>query len=43
MFKFIKIVNVTSLLGFHKRKQMPHPLSFAMGHQSVYLSFLVNL
>jgi len=37
LFKLIKIVNVTSLPGFHIRKQMPHPLSFGMGHQSVYL------
>ena len=32
-----KIVNATSLPGFHTCKQMPHPPSFGMGHQSVYL------
>ena len=32
LFKFIKIVNVTSLPGFHIHKQMPHPPSFGMGH-----------
>ena len=32
-----KIFNATSFTGFHMRKQMPHPLSFDMGHQSVYL------
>jgi len=37
MFKLIKIVNATSLSGFHIRKQMPHPPSFGMVHQSVYL------
>ena len=28
LFKFIKIINVSSLPGFHIRKQMPHPPSF---------------
>ena len=27
----------TSFTGFHVRKQMPHPPSFGMGHQLVYL------
>ena len=31
------IVNATSFPGFHLRKQMPHPPSFGMGHQTVYL------
>ena len=32
-----KIFNATSFTGFHIRKQMPHPPSFGMGHQTVYL------
>jgi len=32
-----KIVNATSFTGVHICKQMPHPQSFGMGHQSVYL------
>ena len=32
-----KIFNAISFTGFHMRKQMPHPPSFGMGHQSVYL------
>ena len=32
-----KIFNATSFTSFYLRKQMPHPQSFGMGHQSVYL------
>jgi len=32
-----KIFNATSFTGFCIHKQMPHPPSFGMGHQSVYL------
>jgi len=34
-------IEATSLPGFHIRKQMHHPLSFGMGHQSVYLAVYV--
>jgi len=40
--KLIKIVNATSLPGFHIRKQIPHPPSFGMGHQSVYKVLYVH-
>ena len=33
----VQNLNATSFTGFHIRKQMPHPQSFGMGHQSVYL------
>ena len=32
------IVKATSFPGFHIRKQMPHPPSFGMGHQSLYFN-----
>ena len=32
----------TSFTCFHIRKQMPHPPSFGMGHQSVYLVYSYN-
>jgi len=31
------VQNATSFKGFHIHKQMPHPPSFGMGYQSVYL------
>ena len=34
-------VNMTSLPGFHIRKQMPHPPSFGLLRQSVYLVLYV--
>ena len=37
LIKFIKMVNAVSFPGFHIHKQMPHPPSFGMGRQSVYL------
>jgi len=37
LLKLIKIINATSLSGFHIRKQMSHPPSFGLGHQSGYL------
>ena len=37
MRPLFKIFNATSFTGFYIRKQMPHPTSFGMGHQSVYL------
>jgi len=32
------IVDGTSFPGFHLRKQMSHPPSFGMGHQSLYFN-----
>jgi len=32
------IVKATYFPGFHVRKQMPHPPSFGMGHQSLYFN-----
>ena len=40
-FQLNKIVNATSLAGFHIRKQMPHPPSFGMRHHSVDLVLYV--
>jgi len=37
-----KIFNAASFTGFHISKQMPHPPSFRMGHQSVYLLYGYN-
>ena len=37
-----KIFNTTSFTCFHIRKQMPHPPSFGIGHQSVYLVYSYN-
>ena len=37
-----KIFNAISFTCFHIRKQMPHPPSFGMGHQSVYLVYSYN-
>jgi len=35
-------VNATSFTCIHIRKQMPHPPSFRMGHQSAYLVYSYN-
>ena len=37
-----KRVVATSFTCFHIHKQMPHPPSFGMGHQSVYLVYSYN-
>ena len=36
--RVLLIFNATSFPGFHVRKQMPHPPSFGMGHQSLYFN-----
>ena len=39
----VKIFNTAFFTGFPIRKQMPHPPSFGMGHQSVYLVFTLHI